>query len=210
MRGHASRAVDGDATGGLHSCTILDNFYVDKPTWMVDLGQRTRVSGIKIITWQGKEQGEKRTRDYVLNLDRITVYVDNFRSGVDRRKQSRRQQRRDVDSVLPGDPVPINNSSSSSSLFITSELAAAAVADTDHPVSDGSSSTEEVATAAGPSPMNICGYVSRFNDAVFRPTLHVQCSKPLTGRYVYIEATGVAARSTRLFSAVLCEVMVYV
>jgi hypothetical protein len=29
------------------------------------------------------------------------------------------------------------------------------------------------------------------------------------GRYVYIEAWGVPNRWTRLFSAVLCEVMVY-
>ena len=57
MRGHASRAVDGDVTVGMHSCTVLDNFYVDRPTWMVDLGQRTKVAGVKIITWQGKEHG---------------------------------------------------------------------------------------------------------------------------------------------------------
>jgi len=53
-RGHASRAVDGDV---VHSCTVLDNYYVDRPTWMVDLGQRTTVAGVKIVTWQGKERG---------------------------------------------------------------------------------------------------------------------------------------------------------
>jgi len=58
MRGHASRAVDGDDGGAtIHSCTVLDNYYVDRPTWMVDLGQRTAVAGVKIITWQGKELG---------------------------------------------------------------------------------------------------------------------------------------------------------
>jgi hypothetical protein len=56
---------------------------------------------------------------------------------------------------------------------------------------------------------NVCGFVSRFNDAIYRSVLHVQCARPLYGRYVYVEASGIASRRTRLFSAVLCEVMVY-
>jgi len=56
---------------------------------------------------------------------------------------------------------------------------------------------------------NVCGFISRVNDAIFQPQLHIQCSAPLKGRYVYIEASGVATRWTRLFSAILCEVMVY-
>jgi len=55
--GHAARAVDGDPDETLHSCTLLDNFYVDKPVWMVDLGGKQRVSGIVIVTWQGKGEG---------------------------------------------------------------------------------------------------------------------------------------------------------
>ena len=55
--GHAARAVDGDANETLHSCTLLDNFYVDRPVWMVDLGERQRVSGVMIVTWQGKGEG---------------------------------------------------------------------------------------------------------------------------------------------------------
>jgi len=54
-----------------------------------------------------------------------------------------------------------------------------------------------------------CGFVSRMNDALFKPRLHVQCTRRLHGRYVYIEAWGVANRWSRLYSAVLCEVMVY-
>jgi len=54
-----------------------------------------------------------------------------------------------------------------------------------------------------------CGFVSRLNGALFKHRLYVQCVRPLPGRYVYVEATGVAQRRTRLFSAVLCEVMVY-
>ena len=54
--GQASRAVDGDIRSSLPSCTLLDNYYVDKPVWMVDLGARTLVSGVVIITWQSSEQ----------------------------------------------------------------------------------------------------------------------------------------------------------
>ena len=58
-------------------------------------------------------------------------------------------------------------------------------------------------------PTNMCGFISRLNDALFKPKLHVQCMKPMEGRYVYIEAWGVPNRWSRLFSAVLWEVMVY-
>ena len=58
-------------------------------------------------------------------------------------------------------------------------------------------------------PNNMCGFISRLNDALFKPELHVQCMKPVEGRYVYIEAWGVPNRWSRLFSAVLCEVLVY-
>ena len=56
---------------------------------------------------------------------------------------------------------------------------------------------------------NQCGSVSRFNDALFRRRLHVPCRRPIRARYLYVEARGVADRYSRLFSAVLCEVMVY-
>jgi len=55
----------------------------------------------------------------------------------------------------------------------------------------------------------LCGSVTRLNDALFKSVLHLQCSQPIRGRHIYIEAHGVANRWTRLFSAVLCEVMVY-
>jgi len=58
-------------------------------------------------------------------------------------------------------------------------------------------------------PGKMCGFVSRLNGAVFRPRLYVQCVRPLTGQHVYVEATGVAQRRTKLFSAALCEVLVY-
>jgi len=57
--------------------------------------------------------------------------------------------------------------------------------------------------------MQLCGSVTRLNDALFKPVLHLQCAQPIRGRFIYIEAHGMANRWTRLFSAVLCEVMVY-
>lgn len=54
-----------------------------------------------------------------------------------------------------------------------------------------------------------CDYVSRDNRALFRPRLHVPCSRQLKGRYVYIKAYGVPNRWRKLFTAILCEVMVY-
>ena len=57
---------------------------------------------------------------------------------------------------------------------------------------------------------NRCGSVSRVNGALLRRRrLHVPCRRPLRARFVYVEAHGVADRYSRLFSAVLCEVMVY-
>ena len=58
VRGHAARAVDGNVDQALQSCTILDNFYVEKPVWMVDLGELQKVSGVIIMTSLSKEQGE--------------------------------------------------------------------------------------------------------------------------------------------------------
>jgi len=58
MHGNAARAVDGQAADhSIHSCTILDNYYVKKPIWMVDLGRVRVVSGIVILTWSGQPRG---------------------------------------------------------------------------------------------------------------------------------------------------------
>ena len=59
------------------------------------------------------------------------------------------------------------------------------------------------------SESSLCGAISRLNDALLRPRLHIQCGRPLSARYVYVAAHGVANRLSRLFSAVLCEVMIY-
>ena len=61
LHGHASRAVDGDASpdSGLNTCIVLDNFYVERPVWMVDLGSTTKISGMMILTWRGS--GDSKT-----------------------------------------------------------------------------------------------------------------------------------------------------
>jgi lactadherin len=195
VRGQASRAVDGDPTVSTQSCTVLDNFNVDRPTWRVDLGRKTRVSGVKIITWQGRHDAtavvdpqHESNIEYMANLDRLTVYVDNSKIGGGgyrhfRRKERRRRarQQRRSSSDLEQDN------------YYTQQE------------DDQQQPTDNLIARMA----NVCGFVSRFNDAIYRSVLHIQCARPLYGRYVYIEASGVASRRTRLFSAALCEVMVY-
>ena len=49
--------MDGKENANLPNCAIMDNYYVDKPVFMVDLGSRKIVNGIVVITWQGQGQG---------------------------------------------------------------------------------------------------------------------------------------------------------
>ena len=43
----------------LPNCAIMDNYYVEKPVWMVDLGKsNVKVNGVIIHTWQGAGQGK--------------------------------------------------------------------------------------------------------------------------------------------------------
>ncbi|XP_055996917.1 lactadherin-like isoform X2 [Ostrea edulis] len=149
VRGHPDRAVDGKIDFDLHSCTILDNLYGDTPVWTVDLGSKTSVSGVIIYTWQGS--GEQKVKegsamkDYLNNLDRLVMYVDN------------------------------------------------------------KSKAEDASSLSG----NMCGYVSKINGALYSHKIHVQCVRPQKGRYVRVEAWGSHNSWSRLFSAVLCEVLVY-
>ena len=56
--GHSSLAVDGNSDNSLPNCAIMDNYYVDKPVWMVDLGKSNKVNGVIVHTWQGAGQGK--------------------------------------------------------------------------------------------------------------------------------------------------------
>ena len=55
--GHSTLAVDGKLDTNLPNCAIMDNYYVDKPLWRVDLGSKVTVNGAVILTWQGAGQG---------------------------------------------------------------------------------------------------------------------------------------------------------
>lgn len=57
QEGHPSLAVDGDEDNSLHNCAIIDNYYTERPTLVVDLGKVANVGGVVIKTWQGKGQG---------------------------------------------------------------------------------------------------------------------------------------------------------
>ncbi|PSN38913.1 hypothetical protein C0J52_16372 [Blattella germanica] len=155
--GRASLAVDGILDNVLPQCAILDNYYSGQPLWMVDLGWREPVSGVVIVTWQGQGQDKVTSyRDYVYNLDRLTIYVANkprleaFQLGA----------------------TNINGSE-----------------------------TETTAVK--------CATITRANNALFQSRIHFECPGKIVGRYVYIKAVSVANRWTRLYSAVLCEVLVY-
>ena len=56
-RPNDDRARQNAVESGIQSCTVLDNFYVETPVWMVDLGKRTLVSGVIIVTWPGNPNG---------------------------------------------------------------------------------------------------------------------------------------------------------
>lgn len=55
--GHASLAVDGSDDILLPKCAVIDNYYAEHPIWMVDLGKKSEISGVVILTWQGDGQG---------------------------------------------------------------------------------------------------------------------------------------------------------
>lgn len=142
--GHSSFAVDGDVDTTLQKCAILDNYYVDHPIWMVDLGGKKQIHGLLVMTWQGKGQDRANLyQDYLQNLDKLTVYVEN---------KSRLEN-----------------------------------------ISSG----------------NKCSSISRLNNALFQHKLHFECSDNTWGRYVYIKASGIPKRWSRLYLFVLCEVMIY-
>jgi hypothetical protein len=57
QEGHPSLAVDGIEENELHKCAIMDNYYAERPTFVIDLERMTNVGGVVLKTWQGKGQG---------------------------------------------------------------------------------------------------------------------------------------------------------
>jgi len=51
--GGAGKAVDGRLGRQSVSteCTLLDNYDVDRPVWLVDIGRRVNIAGVVINTW---------------------------------------------------------------------------------------------------------------------------------------------------------------
>jgi len=56
-RAHWTHAHSSATSPSLSSCTVLDNFYVEQPVWVVDLGAEMHVSGVVIVTWPGRTTG---------------------------------------------------------------------------------------------------------------------------------------------------------
>jgi hypothetical protein len=97
--GDPSLAVDGlEESLDWSKCATIDNYFVRKPVWMVDLGRVTNIAGVMLRTWHGNNKGINKHksnhnlenilasnssssssiyRDYLANLDRYNVYVDH-------------------------------------------------------------------------------------------------------------------------------------
>ena len=103
--GDASLAVDGlEEPLDWSKCATIDNYFVRKPVWMVDLGRITNIAGVMLRTWHANNKGIEHEnirillkqilfdqyiflvtnssmstsvyRDYLANLERYNVYVD--------------------------------------------------------------------------------------------------------------------------------------
>jgi len=52
INGDPSLAVDGfEEPLEWSKCAIIDNYFVKKPIWMVDLGRKTNIAGVMLRTW---------------------------------------------------------------------------------------------------------------------------------------------------------------
>ena len=64
--GDPSLAVDGfEEPLEWSKCATIDNYFVKKPVWMVDLGRRTNIAGVMLKTWhENKGNREKRIIEF--------------------------------------------------------------------------------------------------------------------------------------------------
>ncbi|CAF1070490.1 unnamed protein product [Rotaria sordida] len=80
--GDPSLAVDGfEEPLEWSKCATIDNYFVKKPVWMVDLGRRTNIAGVMLRTWyENKESNASSSiyRNYLANLDRYSVYINHY------------------------------------------------------------------------------------------------------------------------------------
>jgi hypothetical protein len=198
QEGHPSLAVDGNEDNALHNCAIMDNYYTDKPTLIIDLGQLTSVGGIVLKTWQGKGQDTNFAyRDYMYGLDRLSVFVD--------KRPYNNQHLNHINSQSASHLIAEDLSSNNASTIMAMN-GSIVVRESQYAMNLGTSVNMPRVKL---NEQNMCNFVTRNNYAVFTPSIHLQCSKPLTGRYVYVQADGRSNRWSRLFSAVVCEAQVY-
>lgn len=57
--GDPSLAVDGlEETMDWSKCATIDNYFVRRPVWMVDLGRVANIAGVMLRTWHGTSKGK--------------------------------------------------------------------------------------------------------------------------------------------------------
>ena len=83
IHGETSKVVDGNSSRALQSCMVLDNSLVERPMLRIDLGRKSRVSGVVIVTWQGQGQGKMVVEILPGN---VTIRVVRGSPGIDRFK----------------------------------------------------------------------------------------------------------------------------
>jgi hypothetical protein len=81
INGDSSLAVDGiEEPLEWSKCSTIDNYFVEKPIWMVDLGRKINIAGVMLKTWHGNLESNSSSsiyEDYLTNLDRYNVYIDH-------------------------------------------------------------------------------------------------------------------------------------
>ena len=59
QEGHPNLAVDGDSENTLQKCAVMDNYYTERPTLVINLGKIMTIGGVVLKTWQGKGQSKQ-------------------------------------------------------------------------------------------------------------------------------------------------------
>jgi hypothetical protein len=78
INGDSSLAADGfEEPLEWSTCATIDNYFVEKPIWMVDLGRKKNIAGVMLRTWH-ENSSLSIYRDYLANLDQYNVYVDHY------------------------------------------------------------------------------------------------------------------------------------
>lgn len=208
--GHPAYAVDGSEESVLQKCAIISNHYNERPTLVIDLGKVVNVGGVVLKTWQGQLKNEsfleseafRRSgvpiglnfnrflkdstssyRDYMYGLDKYLIFVDKRPLNIATQGDQQNISKRLIIEDTSMDSIVVRNMRQRANTFMSSRPKF--------------------------NENNLCNYVSRTNYAIFAPNIHLPCSQPLMGRYVFVQAVGRSNRRKRLFDAVLCEIQVY-